>query len=111
LIEEFNYSSQQEIDYALKGLDVTKRENLSVWKEFADCRGLPLSIFYPNAGSGKSLDLAIARAKAICNDCPVERECGEYAIINENFGIWGGLSEEERHDIRRRQRLGRVSLG
>lgn len=37
------------------------------------------------------------RAKAICQQCGVHKECLEYAIaIKEPHGIWGGLNEVER---------------
>jgi WhiB family redox-sensing transcriptional regulator len=36
-------------------------------------------------------------AKRICGDCPVRRECLDYAMrVREPFGIWGGLNETER---------------
>jgi WhiB family redox-sensing transcriptional regulator len=38
-----------------------------------------------------------SEAKRICADCPVRRECLEYALrVRESFGIWGGLNETER---------------
>lgn len=41
--------------------------------------------------------------KAICQTCPVQPECLEYAVANfERFGIWGGLTERERRGIKRR---------
>jgi WhiB family redox-sensing transcriptional regulator len=41
-----------------------------------------------------------ARAKAICQVCPVRQPCAEYAItIREPFGIWGGLTEVERREL------------
>jgi WhiB family redox-sensing transcriptional regulator len=50
--------------------------------------------------SGESADARRAResaAKRICVDCPVQRECLEYALrVREPFGIWGGLDETER---------------
>ncbi len=45
------------------------------------------------------------RAKAVCQVCPVQGECREYALsIKEPYGIWGGLTETER-----RQTLTKVS--
>ena len=47
------------------------------------------------------------QAKALCAQCPVRRECAEYAIAAiEPHGIWGGLSIEDRQDIR----MGRKKL-
>ena len=41
-------------------------------------------------------------AIAICNECPVKIDCLEYAInTNQDSGIWGGTTEEERKNLRR----------
>jgi WhiB family redox-sensing transcriptional regulator len=35
--------------------------------------------------------------------CEMRTACLEYALANdERFGVWGGLSEKERHQLRRR---------
>lgn len=40
-------------------------------------------------------------AKEFCNQCPVRRQCLEYAIAApEVFGIWGGTTPRERQNIR-----------
>ena len=42
----------------------------------------------------------IARAKAICATCPVIKECREQSLaVREPYGVWGGLSEDERTAI------------
>lgn len=38
----------------------------------------------------------IIKAKQICETCPVKEPCLEYALVNESYGIWGGMSETER---------------
>lgn len=52
----------------------------------------------------------IERAKAVCRTCPVIEQCLQYALdTEEQYGIWGGLSENERRVIlRRRSNLKRV---
>jgi WhiB family redox-sensing transcriptional regulator len=46
--------------------------------------------------------LQIAKAKSVCCQCPVTTECLEFALeTNQDTGIWGGTSEEERRQIRR----------
>jgi WhiB family redox-sensing transcriptional regulator len=41
-----------------------------------------------------------ARAKAICQECPVRQECLHYALdVGEPHGIWGGLNESERRGL------------
>ena len=44
----------------------------------------------------------IAEAKKICNDCPVRKQCLEYANIHEaNDGVFGGLTGAERFQLRK----------
>ena len=43
-------------------------------------------------------------AKAVCSGCPVRQQCLDEAIGNgEQYGIWGGLTAEERTSLRRKK--------
>jgi WhiB family transcriptional regulator, redox-sensing transcriptional regulator len=44
------------------------------------------------------------RAREICAACPVRADCLKYATAADEFGIWGGLDQEERRSLSRRQR-------
>lgn len=44
-------------------------------------------------------------AKRACLQCGVMRECAEWGLRHEEFGIWGGLAPVEREAIRRRRRI------
>lgn len=45
-----------------------------------------------------------------CTGCDVRAECLTYALNhNEPFGVWGGLSERERHRMNRARRAPRQS--
>src|SRR5699024_7243525 len=44
----------------------------------------------------------IQQAKTVCASCPVIAQCREYGM-SEPHGVWGGLSERERRDIRARE--------
>lgn len=60
-------------------------------------RGIPVSVFYPDEDHLGE----IAYAKSICAKCHGREECLEVAQINrEKFGIWGGLTPEERETLR-----------
>ena len=38
----------------------------------------------------------------MCCQCPVRVECLDFAMeTNQDTGIWGGLSEDERRNLRR----------
>ena len=72
------------------------------WESRAICREADARCFVPPM-SGESTDERRVResaAKRICADCPVRRECLEYALrVREPFGIWGGLNETERRAL------------
>ena len=72
------------------------------WEARALCRNSGAGCFVPPM-HGETLPDRRARetlAKAICADCPVRRECLDYAIrVREPFGIWGGLNETERRTL------------
>lgn len=66
------------------------------WQAKARCLEKPTEIFFPERGGSS------AAARAICSECPVRRECLDYALRNrEQFGIWGGTGERERRKLRR----------
>ena len=71
------------------------------WRSLAVCRGTDPDLFFPVGTTGQAL-VQIARAKEVCDECPVRVECLDYAIAtNQDSGIWGGLDEEQRRSIRR----------
>ena len=67
----------------------------------AACRGMDVDVFYhPPAGTQPQRERRIAQAKAICAQCPVITQCRQHALeAREPYGIWGGLSEQERADL------------
>ena len=72
------------------------------WRVDAVCKDTDPELFFPVGTTGQAL-LQIDRAKQVCDECPVKIECLDFAIeTNQDSGIWGGTSEEERRDIRRR---------
>ena len=78
------------------------------WQLFAACRGMDVDIFYHPWGerSRRRVD-RIDRAKKICRQCPVILECAKYALeAREPYGVWGGLSEDDRVDLLGRKRRG-----
>lgn len=77
------------------------------WQRSAACRTTRTKIFYPF----DSKEDEIQFAKSICDQCEVQQQCLDYAMSRrEDNGVWGGLSEEERRDIRRKQRQRRLSV-
>ena len=40
-------------------------------------------------------------AKAYCYQCPVINTCREWAMVNDEEGVWGGMSAADRRAVRR----------
>ncbi len=79
------------------------------WRDQALCRDTDPELFFPVGTTGTAL-VQIDRARQVCGECPVRIECLDFALdTNQDSGVWGGLSEEERRVIRR-QRSGRNRL-
>ena len=83
------------------------------WRDDAICRDTDPDLFFPVGTTGHAL-FQIDRAKEVCTECTVSSECLDFALeTNQDSGIWGGLTEEERRVIRRRRvaavRASRVS--
>jgi len=72
-----------------------------VWRLRASCRSVDPDLFFPVGSTGLALE-QIGDAKAVCALCPVNEPCLEYALAtNQDSGVWGGTSEEERRALRR----------
>lgn len=70
----------------------------------AACRGATKAMFpYTNMGrprKDRTENRATATAKQVCAGCPVRDACLQQALDNdERYGIWGGLTPQERHTI------------
>jgi WhiB family redox-sensing transcriptional regulator len=53
--------------------------------------------FHPERERGNVRAGREARAKAICQDCPVLAQCRAHALtVREPYGIWGAMTERER---------------
>ena len=73
------------------------------WRDHARCRDTDPELFFPVGTTGNAL-MAIDYAKRVCAECAVMQECLEFALdTNQDSGVWGGHSEEERRAIRRQR--------
>ena len=71
------------------------------WRDRASCASVESDLFFPVGVTGPAV-AQIAAAKAVCATCPVRSECLEFALAtNQEYGEWGGTSEEERRALRR----------
>jgi len=71
------------------------------WRIEAICKDSNAELFFPIGSTGRAVEM-IAAAKEVCLQCPVAEPCLEFALdTNQEAGVWGGYSEEERRAIRR----------
>lgn len=68
----------------------------------APCQSVDPETFFPDP-----TDLALTReAKSLCKQCKPDtrNDCLTFAITNKiGYGIWGGLTQDERKNLRRRE--------
>ncbi|MBA2280219.1 MAG: WhiB family transcriptional regulator [Acidimicrobiia bacterium] len=71
------------------------------WRDLAACRDTTPDLFFPVGTTGPAIE-QIAQAKVVCQTCDAQTACLEFALVtNQDSGVWGGTSEEERRKLRR----------
>jgi WhiB family transcriptional regulator, redox-sensing transcriptional regulator len=78
------------------GLNGDPRQN--VWMRTAACRGLTSLFFPPSAERPQARERRESLARSVCESCSVNDTCREFARDHHEYGLWGGESEDERHD-------------
>jgi WhiB family transcriptional regulator, redox-sensing transcriptional regulator len=83
---------------------MAETDNRAGWWSRAACATADPELFFPISSSGPALR-QVMRAKAICARCDIQPECLRYALGAGSIqGVWGGMTEEERRRLLRRQR-------
>lgn len=79
------------------------------WRHRAVCKDEDPELFFPlNTDSGAGL-AQLREAQAVCKRCDVRGECLSWAMeTGQDAGVWGGMSEEERRSLKRRQAKARA---
>jgi WhiB family transcriptional regulator, redox-sensing transcriptional regulator len=73
----------------------------AAWRTHAACRDTDPDLFFPVGTTGPAIE-QIDAAKAVCRECEVNGQCLEFALAtNQDSGVWGGTSEEERRKLRK----------
>jgi WhiB family redox-sensing transcriptional regulator len=71
------------------------------WRGVAACRHVDPDLFFPVGNTGPAVE-QIESAKAVCGQCDAQPACLEFALAtNQEAGVWGGSSEEERRKLRK----------
>jgi WhiB family transcriptional regulator, redox-sensing transcriptional regulator len=68
------------------------------WQLFARCRGSDTAMFFhPDGERGRARRQREREAKQVCAQCSVVVHCRDYSLrFREPYGVWGGLTEDER---------------
>ncbi|HEY6622760.1 MAG: WhiB family transcriptional regulator [Acidimicrobiales bacterium] len=71
------------------------------WRDLAACRNTEPDLFFPIGTTGPAID-QIEAAKRVCRGCEALEPCLDFALAtNQESGVWGGTSEEERRKLRK----------
>lgn len=71
------------------------------WRDDAACLASDPELFFPTGTTGPAVE-QIKKARKICRECPVIMECLRDALSrSDQYGIAGGLTENERRAHRR----------
>jgi WhiB family redox-sensing transcriptional regulator len=85
------------VNLALKG-KMHLLEEIATYPNFgpeAVCTEVDPDLFFSEG------DADILKAKSICVGCPLVAACLDWAIRNEEFGVFGGTTPEERAALKR----------
>lgn len=79
------------------------------WRDRAACLDEDAELFFP-VGNTNPAFVQIEEAKSVCRRCDVVQTCLRLAMeSDQDSGVWGGLSEEERRALKRRNALNHLS--
>ena len=71
------------------------------WRAAAACRHVDPDLFFPVGNTGPAVE-QIDSAKAVCRQSDAQGPCLEFALAtNQEAGVRGGTSEEERRKLRK----------
>jgi len=66
------------------------------WQDRAACFGIDPDVFFPIS------EEEAGPALAYCRSCRIREDCLAWALKNgERYGVWGGLTEQQRRRISR----------
>ncbi|HET8601663.1 MAG TPA: WhiB family transcriptional regulator [Segeticoccus sp.] len=81
------------------------------WRNRAACLDEDPELFFPIGNTGPAI-AQIEEAKQVCRRCPVIETCLKWALeTGQDAGVWGGLSEDERRALKRRNARARRAAG
>ena len=83
-------------------LDQSKEHLAMDWRHRSACLDEDPELFFPIGNTGPAI-LQIEEAKQVCRRCDVREQCLAWALeAGQDHGVWGGMSEDERRALKRR---------
>jgi WhiB family redox-sensing transcriptional regulator len=80
------------------------------WRHRAACLTEDPELFFPVGSTGPAIAQTL-EAKKVCARCEVRAECLQWALEQgQDHGVWGGLSEDERRAMKRRNARSRARV-
>lgn len=70
---------------------------------FALCRDMDTNLFYMFEEELVAIGTNLQQLRSLCFRCPIWRECSAYGWQYERYGMFGGVTGEERDAIRRKK--------
>ena len=86
----------------MKHLGLFTSEYMKLLSSIRSARGVPCEenpdLWFPEDIADPTVrHQATVVAKGLCYDCPIKKQCFEYALrTRQKHGIWGGTSPDER---------------
>lgn len=78
------------------------------WRHQSACLDEDPELFFPIGNTGPAV-AQVQRAKMVCNSCSVKDACLQWALdAGQDYGVWGGMSEDERRALKRRNARNRA---
>jgi WhiB family redox-sensing transcriptional regulator len=78
------------------------------WRDRSACLDEDPELFFPIGNTGPAI-LQIEEAKQVCRRCDVREQCLAWALeAGQDHGVWGGMSEDERRALKRRNARAKV---
>ena len=69
---------------------MSNKDGVELWQDEAKCR-------IEDEETTKFFQRATEKeAKRFCSTCPVKGDCLEYALVYDMYGVWGGMTYNER---------------
>lgn len=78
------------------------------WRHQSACLDEDPELFFPIGNTGPAL-AQVEQAKKVCARCVVREACLQWALdAGQDYGVWGGMSEDERRALKRRNARNRA---